>query len=472
MRGHHYIEPARKPDDGELAILGGGAAGLATAFYAHRAGIPCMLFERSAELGGLCRTFRHGDHRYDSGAHRFHDRDSEVTADVRALLGTDLQPVRAASHIFDRGRLLEFPPSPLAWVRGRGVVEAARVAADVLGSRWRARPERTFEDLATNRYGRRLGKPLLLDYSEKLWGLRASELAPEAASRRLSGLSLSALLIETLRPRRRTAHLDGEFLYPRTGYGAIAEALGSALPRESVKLDHAISGLDCEGGRIRVLRFVGRPTVAVDGRVASTLPLTQLVRFLGDALPAAAHRAAARLRFRQLRLVFLRLAMPRCTASATLYLPDPTLAVSRVTEPKNRSLAMAPQHETALVAEVPCATGDALHALRDDDLAARVIDELAGVGLITPASVIAWEHRRLANAYPVYGLDYREHVDVILRAVAGIENLDVLGRNGLFWYSHLHDQLRSGKNYARSLAAEARDRPSISAHIRKSASTL
>src|SRR5262245_39001951 len=73
----------------ELHILGGGPAGLAVAFYAQRAGLGFELLERSHELGGLCRTLALGEHRYDTGAHRFHDRDPQITADVRELLGAD-----------------------------------------------------------------------------------------------------------------------------------------------------------------------------------------------------------------------------------------------------------------------------------------------------------------------------------------------------------------------------------------------
>ena len=86
-------------------------------------------------------------------------------------------------------------------------------------------------------------------------------------------------------------------------------------------------------------------------------------------------------------------------------------------------------------------------------MAARVIDELEGVGLIERRSVIEWRHHFLANAYPVYSLGYRERVAEIERGVASVPNLDLLGRGGRFWYSHLHDQLRAAKNYVRSFSA-------------------
>jgi protoporphyrinogen oxidase len=474
-----------------LTILGGGPAGLGAAFYAAERGLPCALFERAPEVGGLCRTYQCGEHRYDSGAHRFHDRDRDVTTDVRRLMGEELVRVSAPSQIYDRGRFIDFPPTPLNWIRSRGIGEAARIAAEIFKTRWRPKPERSFEDLATNRYGRRLGEPLLISYTEKLWGLPAGALAPEVATRRLAGLGLRSLLVELLLPRRRRGHLDGSFLYPRHGYGSLATRLAARLPAGCVATAHEVAGFECDGGSIRAIRFAGSPAVAVRGRVVSTLPLTALVRCLGDALPMAARRAAARLRFRHIRLVFLRLGIPRHSRNATIYVPDPRLAVSRLSEPKNRSPAMAPEGETGLVVEVPCSTGDALYELDGDLLAARVVAELGGIGLLDPRTVLGSESRMLLNAYPVYSLDYAEHVEVIREALAAIENLDVLGRGGLFWYSHLHDQLRSAKDYVGALEAPVlpldagvagvagiegvaglASPPSIAPHIRRSAAKL
>jgi protoporphyrinogen oxidase len=465
-----------------LTILGGGPAGLGVAFYASERRIPFALFERAAELGGMCRTYRSGEHLYDSGAHRLHDRDPEITADLRRLLGEELQTVTSPSQIYLHGRFVDFPPTPFNWLRGRGIGEAVQVGAEILKARWRPKPELSFEDVATNRYGRRLGEPLLMAYSEKLWGLPSGSLAPEVATRRLSGLGLRALFFEMVLPRSRSAHLEGSFLYPRLGYGTVAERLRERLPAGCLHVAHEVTGIELLGRRIRSVRIAGRPPLAVRGRLVSTLPLTVLVRSLGSALPAAASRAAEQLRFRHVRLVFLRLRCARHSRNATIYLPDRRLAVSRISEPKNRSAAMAPPHETGLLAEVPCSTGDDLFRLDGAALAARVIAELASIGLLEPGTVLDHETRTLWNAYPVYALGYGEHVRAIGAALAEIDNLDVLGRGGLFWYSHLHDQLRSAKDYIGSLASPAsaespeaatpRLETSISPHILRSARKL
>jgi protoporphyrinogen oxidase len=93
-----------------------------------------------------------------------------------------------------------------------------------------------------------------------------------------------------------------------------------------------------------------------------------------------------------------------------------------------------------------------LAQLPDDALAGRVVEELVHTGLLRAREVIEWRHHLLPNAYPVYHLGWERQVAIVIAALGAIRNLDLLGRGGLFFYSHLHDQLRLGKSYVRDLA--------------------
>jgi protoporphyrinogen oxidase len=179
----------------------------------------------------------------------------------------------------------------------------------------------------------------------------------------------------------------------------------------------------------------------------STLPITVLVRLLGDAVAEPARRAARELRFRSLRLLFLRIAQSRVSECASIYLPDPGCVVSRLVEPRNRSSALAPPGETALVAEIPCWPGDAL-ATRDEALLApAVIETLERLSILRADRVLEWRSHLLENAYPVSSLGVGDRLAAIEQGLAPFSNLDRLGRGGRFWYSHLHDQLRAAKDY-------------------------
>ena len=98
--------PDKKTD---LHILGGGPAGLASAYYAHNKKISFQLFESTNEVGGNCRTIKSGDFMYDTGAHRLHDKNSKVTKDIKSILGEQIKEVSAPSKIFYNNQLIDFP---------------------------------------------------------------------------------------------------------------------------------------------------------------------------------------------------------------------------------------------------------------------------------------------------------------------------------------------------------------------------
>src|SRR5271168_2487016 len=431
----------------DLTILGGGPAGLGVAYYANRAGLPFALFEKSEDLGGMCRTLRHGEHLYDCGAHRFHDQDAEITRDVLDLMGDEMLAVDAPSMIWDRGRFVDFPPTPLNALVSCGPIEALRIGVELIRARLQPRECISFEDFAVSQFGKTLARRIVLNYSEKLWGLPAAKLSPDIATRRLKGMTLRSLFFELVRPGKKTTHIDGAFLYPRGGYGRIVQNLESALPQGSLRRAHEIVRLQCRRGAITQIHFADGQVIEPRGRVISTLPLTVLVKFLGDQISPETRQAAASLRFRQIRLFFLRLKRPRLSANASIYIPDPEFCISRLYEPKNRSAAMAPPDETSVVVEVPCFIDDPIHRTPNEDLAERVVTELVALKLVNRAEVLEWKHHFLANAYPVYSLDYSRDVRIITEELARISNLSTIGRAGLFLYSHLHDQLRLAKDY-------------------------
>ena len=440
--------------EAHLTILGGGPAGLAVAYYTHQQGLPFQLFEKTDQLGGLCQTLRCGQHAYDSGAHRFHDRDAAITADVRELLGARLRSVRAPSKVYVERRFFDFPPRPLDALFSSGPARIVRIGLDLIRARTNPKTVHSFADHATNLFGETLARTFLLNYSEKLWGLPAEELSPDVATRRLSGMHLRVLLMELLFPGRTMAHIDGAFLYPRGGYGEICQALTRKLPPSSVHLNHAVDGIDCQDQRIEQIRFQTGDSFRPPGMVVSTLPLTLLVSLLGEAGPAVAQEASRELHFRHIRLLFLRLAQQKVSDNASIYLPDSRLCVSRIYEPKNRSSEMAPPHETSIVAEVPCSDGEEIFHWSDQELADQVIQDLTGIGILEPNRILEWRHHLLPNAYPVYSLNYVTQVGIIRDALKHLDNLRLLGRGGRFFYSHLHDQLRMAKDFIQDLTGD------------------
>ncbi len=440
-----------------LTILGGGPAGLSVAHYAHRNGLPFVLFERASEFGGLCRTETCASHRFDTGAHRFHDQDSEITTDLKGLIGSELRSISKPSKVWLSGRFADFPPTPANLVLSGGIFNASRIGWDLLKTRFQDKGQEpvSFADLAVRSFGRTLAEQFLLNYSAKVWGLPAEQLSPAVATRRLSGMTLKTLVTELFQPGRKTTHLDGQFLYPRGGYGRIMDAILEGLPADSLYSNHEVCGIDLSSGSISRIRFADGTSREVQDRVVWTLPLTLAVRLLGSRVfTKEAISYAGELRFRQIRLLYFRISRSRFSDNASIYIPDPQYCLSRIYEPKNRCETMAPANETGLAVEVPCFAGDDLDQLPDEELKHRITAEMVQLGLIRPSEILGWRHLLLPNAYPVYSLGFADQVDLIARQASQVQNLELLGRNGTFFYSHLHNQMRFAKDLIRRIGAE------------------
>jgi len=430
-----------------LTVLGGGPAGLAVAYYARRAGLDCTLFEAGPRVGGNCVTFRHGEFLFDSGAHRFHDKDAEITADVIELLGDELMRIEVPSYIHSHGRMVDFPLSPLNLLTRIKPADFSRAVVQVLSSRLSRQPApRNFEEFALTTYGRLLADRFLLNYSEKLWGLPCARLSPDVAGARLKGLDLRTFVTEAFGGvLAKDRHVDGRFYYPRLGYGQIADALGAACGPDTIQLDSRVTRVRHDGRRITSIEVNGAQTLPA-GDVVSTLPLDLFVRILDPQPPASILELSRTTRYRNVLLAAFFLDKASVSDAGTVYFPDDGFPFTRVYEPRNRSSRMAPPGKSSLVAEIPCDGSDALWRADDREVVDMVQGPLEGIGWLRADEIQGTAVRRLAFAYPVLETGYEAKVEALHRHLAPLENLRFSGRSGMFRYSWLHEMLRFGKD--------------------------
>lgn len=435
-------------DNGHLTILGAGAAGLSTGYYAAMHGRPFTIFEKSGRTGGMCATIRHGDFSFDCGAHRFHDRVPEVTAEVKTLLGDRLRRIRVPSHIYHNGALVNFPFTPFNMTKRIGALTAARAAMEVLAARSRTGAGEDLETYAAATYGKTLARMFLLNYSEKLWGAECGRLSAELAGDRLKGMTPRALILELLNGHKNgSAHLDGSFYYPEGGIGVITQELTAACGADNIKTGAAVTSIKHDTRAVTSITINDREHFDAQ-KLISSLPCTVMVRLMNPAPPARVLQSAARLRFRNIILVALFLDTERATNSATIYFPSRSFSFTRVYEPKNRCASMSPPGQTSLVAEIPCHESGGAWDMPDNQIADMVAGQLADCGIIRAAGVFDTAVIRVPHAYPVIERDSKEHAAAVLDYLSGFANLKMIGRAGTFRYLWLHDMITAGKEAA------------------------
>ena len=433
-----------------LTILGGGPAGLATAWYARQKGVRYELYEASKAFGGNCRTIRWGEFLLDTGAHRLHDKDPQITEAFRELLGEAMQEVDTPSQICRSGTYFDFPLSPLDVLGKMGPAEIMRILwENVYRLGTGGGQANNFRDYAVQRYGPTLANRFLLNYSEKLWGMPAGRLSPHIAGSRINRLDFKAFLLEWLGGKRsKNRHLDGRFYYPKYGIGMLTERLVRELDDSRLHRESKITRLYHKAGRINAIEFNNQTTLKVN-ELVSTLPLPLMIGLLTPEAPEELKKEAGKIRFRNLRLVVIRLDRDRFTSNASIYFPDPEVPFTRIYESKNRSAAMAPAGETAIAVEIPCNEDSFYYEEAEERVVDRVKKALLRHTDIKQEELLEAAAYRIPMAYPVLEAGIEPLLGRLREYLNGFENLQLVGRNARFQYAHLHDMFAMARRVVR-----------------------
>jgi len=322
------------------------------------------------------------------------------------------------------------------------------------------RPEPSFEDWVSNRFGRRLFEIFFKSYTEKVWGMPCSEISADWAAQRIKGLSLREAVLSAFRGKKAapTAKtLIREFFYPRLGPGQMWEEAVSQIQKRDghVHMGHEVLEIHWKDSRVE--RIVGR---TADGtRVEqsgdffiSSIPLRDLILALRPQPPEEVVNAARALRYRDFLTVCLVVRQERIFPDTWIYIHDPSVKVGRVQNYKNWSAAMVPDPKlTSLGLEYFCFENDGLWNMPDKDLRDLATREVEQIGLARAEDVAQAYIVRMPKAYPVYDREYQKHVDVIRKWVGGLENLQPVGRNGMHRYNNQDHSMMTALLAARNI---------------------
>jgi protoporphyrinogen oxidase len=436
----------------DVLILGGGIAGLSAAYFLQQHNIHITVFDAHSEPGGNCRTIKVNDFLFDTGAHRIHDKDPEITGQIIKLMGSHLKRINAPSKIYDNGQLLSFPLEPQDVFSRMGKRFTLKAGIDLLKNRQNKKRNEDFESFAVNSYGRSMADRFLLNYSKKLWGIPCNELSPEVSGERLKSLTFITLVKNIISKRyAEEAHYEGEFYYPEQGIGQLSQTLSSVIGMGNFRLNSRVTGIFHNNKRIEGIGINGNKRVNAHHFV-STLPIVDFITMMKPAPPQNILDAVKTLKFRNIRLAVFFINNKSINNAATMYFPANRFMFTRGYEPKNRSSSMSPPGMTSFVAEVPCFEHDWAWSADSLDFRKKVEAQILETGLIRKEDIIGCADEKIAHAYPVLEKDYQEKIVKVSDYLSRFDNLEISGRSGLFKYLWIHNLVREGKNIAERVA--------------------
>jgi protoporphyrinogen oxidase len=405
----------------KVGILGAGIAGLAVAWLLGD-GAEVWVHEASGAIGGLARSFKWHGFDCDLAPHRFFTRDEELLRQVLALV--PMRRVKRRSSIRLRGQWLRDPVNIFEVLFKFMPVESALILWHyLLRSK---QPEDSFEALVLNNYGKGLNHLFFKPYSEKLFGIPASEISPSWGRRKIRISGFRDLV-------RRDPRLYFEhFYYPaENGYGAIADRLYADV-RPRVRLHSRVVGLTRLASGGYEGRFETPTGITTDtfDMVVSTLPMPELGALLGLQIP---------LRFRPMTLLYLLVGVDQVSDRHWSYFADRDVIVNRVAEFKHFS-GNGPSGTTVICCEVTDAGQFSID---------RVLDQLTRAEFLpADAPILDTKIIHLERAYPIYDLAYDEQIESARQAFAAHPRIFHIGRQAQFVHKDVDEILEEAKTVA------------------------
>jgi protoporphyrinogen oxidase len=166
-------------------------------------------------------------------------------------------------------------------------------------------------------------------------------------------------------------------------------------------------------------------------------------------------QAARQLKYRDFLTVALIIDRADVFPDNWIYVHDESVKVGRIQNFKNWSPEMVPNaSQTCLGLEYFCFEGDGLWTLSDADLIALGTRELEAVGLARGEHVVDGAVVRMPKAYPVYDEGYEDALGVVRDYLAGFDNLQVIGRNGMHKYNNQDHSMLTALLAVRNLCGE------------------
>ncbi len=153
-----------------------------------------MLDKDPEYVGGMARTVRYKNYRFDIGGHRFFSKNA-VSRNGGAALGPDLSSRGRASRASTIAASFSIIPSRRERALRPGLFTSVSVLLSYAGaSCFPIKPEKSFADWISNRFGGELFSIFFKTYTEKVWGIPCNEISAEWAAQRIKGLSLRSAL--------------------------------------------------------------------------------------------------------------------------------------------------------------------------------------------------------------------------------------------------------------------------------------
>lgn len=414
-------------DNIEIAILGGGIAGLGAAWRARELGLKAVIFEARESMGGLLDNFEIDGFRFDYAVHLSFATEEKV----RSIFDkTDFLTHPADSRCFEEKRWLKHPVqnnlSPLPPAEKVELIES-----------FLARPQELagddYESWLRHQYGDKIAERYPIRYTKKYWDVESRELSTSWIGNRMRRAELREILFGAFSSETPNTYYTKEMRYPKLGgYKSFIRPL---IDESEIRLEHQVTSIDLDG---RTIEFLNGNKIYFE-KLVSSLPLPVIVNSIKE-VPEEVQKAASGLVATSIDLVsvgFNRIV----TNDLWFYIYDDDILASRAYSPSVKSPDNVPLGCSSLQFEIYSRGTESKYD--SATLKENVIFALEKMGIASSSDIRVLDHRRIKYGNVIFERGMEEHRAVVLDWLKS-HGIQSCGRFGTWDYLWSNQSLLSG----------------------------
>ncbi|HEY0604041.1 MAG TPA: NAD(P)-binding protein [Herpetosiphonaceae bacterium] len=387
-----------------IAILGAGSAGVcAASTIAQRDPQLMQLFEQSAVVGGVSRSYAVGELVFDYGLHGFYTKDAEIFELFAAAVEHEYHRLVPRTADYYQGTWTRHPIYLNLFPLPKEVLAPCLIDMAEAAQHPPAAPSENYGEWCRQHYGASYSDIFEFPFVRKFWTVAAEELALWGPPRKFRAPNMREVISGALYAEPPNAWHVNEYFYPKQGgfgqyIGGLAQALHVHTQKQAIGVDP----------RRKVVAFADGTSVHYRYLISS-LPLPALIAITAD-VPQSIREAAQRLRHTSAVLVSLGIDRSNVLDYHWIWAYDPAIRFSRLSSPSQYSPASAPHGTSSLQAEI---------YVRGSlpDMASvyeTTLHDLTAMGILKPDDrIIASDIRSIGYAYVIYDRQTRADVAAI-----------------------------------------------------------
>ena len=405
-------------------ILGAGPSGLVTAWKLLENDWEVEIYEKLLIPGGMCRSWKWGEHFLDTGPHIFHTNDKYLKNFWLKEFGDLLEEGDFWCQNVRGENFEEYWDYPLSW---DGISKyPEKIKSKIISEIKNLTPEKSaraknFKEYILSQVGQTLFDMFFNKYPKKIWGIETNEMTAEWAPKRIE-----------IRQKNLPFYYGQFSAVAKYGTGTVYERIKEKIISLGGKIffGEIINKFETKDNKIISLNTVSGKKIPLKSneKCVSTIPLTITANLLG-------HKT--NLKFRGIKSVFLKFNEEYILPNRInwLYYDSEKVIFNRVTEIKTMSKNTSPKNETILTAEITFSKGDKVDKMNDKDLELLVKNQLLETGLTKNKKFLDSSINIENFVYPVQTKGYNEELSKAKSFVGQFDQLYSIGTGGEFNYA-------------------------------------